>query len=453
MGTIWSGPVRAIKNRESPSFAWMDFESVSMRSRSTRASTERRKSPCYKWRMNKKDELKSLSRLSDDELLVRLSNVLKQSRRVESELVAHIAEVDERRLYAREACPSMFSYGTDVLHLSEAEAYLRIAAARASRRHPALLTMLDDGRLQLSGIAVLAPHLTDTNSEELLARATHKTKRELLVLVAEIAPKPDVLPSIRKLPKQRHKPASEQRNSGAESTPSRKSTPALADVADKPPVVEPLAPSRYRVQFTASAELHDKLQRLAALMPGADLASMLEASVTEKLERLEAKRFGKVKNPKKSLEETDTAPGVRGIPAPVKRFVWARDQAQCTFESSDGRRCPERRGLQFHHNDPYGLGGDRSANNVRLLCRVHNLYMAEIDYGKDKMDRYRRLASYSFATTFNDGQNREPVRSVDRVREPTPSFLLFPDRAQETTPLRAAVQLAAKDGAAPRTAF
>ncbi len=65
--------------------------------------------------------------------------------------------------------------------------------------------MLDDGRLHLSGIAVLAPHLTDTNCEELLARSTHKTKRELLVLVAEIAPKPDVLPSIRKLPKQRQK--------------------------------------------------------------------------------------------------------------------------------------------------------------------------------------------------------------------------------------------------------
>ena len=94
----------------------------------------------------------------------------------------------------------MFQYCVDVLHLSEAEAYLRIAAARASRQHPALLTMLDDGRLHLSGIAVLASHLTEANCEELLARATHKTKRELLVLVAEIAPKPDVSSSIRKLP-------------------------------------------------------------------------------------------------------------------------------------------------------------------------------------------------------------------------------------------------------------
>jgi len=63
-------------------------------------------------------------------------------------------------------------------------------------------------------------------------------------------------------------------------------------------------------------------------MPGADLVSMMEAAVTEKLERLEAKRLGKVKNPRKSVEEADTSPGVRGISAPVKRLVWERDGAQ-----------------------------------------------------------------------------------------------------------------------------
>lgn len=136
--------------------------------------------------------------------------------------------------------------------------------------------------------------------------------------------------------------------------------------------------------------------------------------MTEKLERLEAKRLGKVKNPRKSLEEADTSPGVRGISAPVRRFVWDRDQGQCTFESGDTGRCPERRGLQFHHEDPYGLGGNRSANNARLLCHPHNLYLAEMDYGKDKMERYRR--------------------SADRVRELTPSFPVFPDRVQESPP-------------------
>jgi hypothetical protein len=60
-------------------------------------------------------------------------------------------------------------------------------------------------------------------------------------------------------------------------------------------VVEPLAPARYKVQFTASAELHDKLERLRALMrssvPDGDLAAIVEQAVTEKLQRLESRRF------------------------------------------------------------------------------------------------------------------------------------------------------------------
>src|SRR3990172_6264492 len=140
-----------------------------------------------------------LRSIPDDELLRRLSQLLTQSRRVESELVAHIGEVDDRRLYARHAASSMFSYAIEVLHLSEAEAYLRIAAARASRKYPMLLAMLSDGRIHLSGIGKLAPYLTDSNCEQVLARAAHKSKREIEELVAELVPKPDVPASVRKL--------------------------------------------------------------------------------------------------------------------------------------------------------------------------------------------------------------------------------------------------------------
>ena len=154
------------------------------------------------------EQRRSLADLSDDELLRRLAELLKQSRRVESDLVAHIAEVDERRLYAREASPSMFAYCTDVLHLSEAEAYLRIAAARASRQHAMLLTMLGDGRLHLTGIAKLAPHLTLENRDALLRRATHRSKRQIEELIAELAPRADAPAVMRKLPERKTLPVS-----------------------------------------------------------------------------------------------------------------------------------------------------------------------------------------------------------------------------------------------------
>ena len=344
---------------------------------------------------------KLLKSISDDELLDRLSKLLEQSRRVESELVAHIAEVDERRLYAAEACPSMFAYCTEVLHMSEAEAYLRIRVARASRRHPVLLTMLEDGRIHLTGAAKLSPYLTEANRETVLSRAAHESKARIEELVAEISPKPDVAPAIRKLPaspKAQTAPAAQLRPDAVGPPPA----PPLVQVA-KPAVVEPLAPARYKIQFTASAELKDKIERLRALMrgsvPDGDLAAILEDAVTEKLERLEAKRFGKTKAPRKSVEETDTSPSSRNIPAAVRRTVSERDGNQCVFVDSRGRRCSERYRLQFHHHQPFGRGGDHSPENVHMTCPTHNAYLAECDYGKNVMERYRRSA----------GRAREPA--------------------------------------------
>jgi hypothetical protein len=88
----------------------------------------------------------------------------------------------------------MFAYCTEVLHLSEAEAYLRIAVARASRKHPILLTLLADGRFHLTGIALLAPYLTRENRDVLLKRATHKSKRQVQSSSPRLRPGPTFRP-------------------------------------------------------------------------------------------------------------------------------------------------------------------------------------------------------------------------------------------------------------------
>jgi hypothetical protein len=152
------------------------------------------------------ENARSLAAISDDDLLRRLVDLLRQSRRVESDLVAHIGEAERRRLYAREAFPSMFAYCTQVLRLSEAEAYARITVARASRKHPMLLDMLADGRLHLTGVARLAPHLTAANRSELLERATHKSRRQIEALIADLAPRPDAPALMRKLPERTEPP-------------------------------------------------------------------------------------------------------------------------------------------------------------------------------------------------------------------------------------------------------
>lgn len=373
-------------------------------------------------------ECPSLHNVPDDELLARLADLLRRSRSTESDLVAHISEVDERRLYAREAFPSMFAYCTEALHLSEAEAYLRIAAARASREHPLLLDMLADGRLHLSGVGKLAPHLTLENAPALLARAAHRTKRQIEELVAECCPRPDAPTLVRRLPAQPSSVAPGPGSSTQEPVPvplplagsARRElrpdavAPSLPVVASSLPAappslptekdtpsspaqpgsIEPLAPARYKIQFTASARLRDQLERLQVLMrsqvPDGDLAALIEAAVTEKVERLEAKRFARVAAPRKGLAETRVVPTTRQVPAAVKRAVDQRVSGQCRYVDQHGRRCKARHGLEFHHRRPFGLGGDHSVDNISLLCAGHNGRLAEVDYGREAMARHRR---------------------------------------------------------------
>ena len=250
-----------------------------------------------------------------------------------------------------------------VLHLSEAEAYLRIAAARASREHPMLLTMLADGRIHLTAMAKLAPHLTRENRDVLLKRAAHKTRRQIEELIAELTPRPDAPAVMRKLPERqtvtRAGPGSPTRfGAGPPRPPSN--VPGGADLAPRAnsvwtesrprrpacrsprPVIQPLALGRYRIQFTAGAELRDKLERLKALMrssvPDGDLAAIIEQAVTEKLERLETRRFAKTNVPRKGSADTDTLPSSRHIPAAVRRAVHERDEGRCRFVDEQGRR-------------------------------------------------------------------------------------------------------------------
>jgi hypothetical protein len=46
--------------------------------------------------------------------------------------------------------------------------------------------------------------------------------------------------------------------------------------------------------------------------------------------------------------------------------------------------------LEFHHRDPFGRGGRHEPDNVSLMCRQHNGYVAELEYGKERIEKYRR---------------------------------------------------------------
>ena len=75
--------------------------------------------------------------------------------------------------------------------------------------------------------------------------------------------------------------------------------------------------------------------------------------------------------------------GSRHIPAAVRREVWKRDGGQCAFVGTHGR-CSERGYLEFHHLEPYAVGGPAVVDNIALRCRAHNVHEAE-QYFADRL--------------------------------------------------------------------
>ncbi len=309
-----------------------------------------------------------------------------------------------------------------------------------------MLELLAGGAVTLTTVGLLAPHLTPEHHRELLAQARHKSKREVEALVAGPRPRPPVPATVRRLPTPRltmaapsvpaqppvpaafspPAPSAPPEAAPSDATSARPaetgpavppqavpravttpdpggtpeapalaavSPPALAPLPARRAVVAPLAPERYRVQFTASTETVAKLRLAQDLLrhqiPDADLGQVIDRALTALLQAPARQKRAAAARPKVSH---GTAPGSRHIPAAVRRTVWARDGGRCAFVSQAGRRCTERGFLEFHHVRPYAAGGAATVENIQLRCRAHNGYEAERALGRRCPSRVREPA-------------------------------------------------------------
>jgi hypothetical protein len=335
--------------------------------------------------------------LSDADLIAAVSRFAVAERGAKVQLIAHLAEFDARDLYLREGHSSLFAYCCDVLLLSEHESYSRIEAARASRRFPRVLEALADGLINLTTIRLLVPRLTEANHRELLAAASHLKKRDVEQLIADRFPLPPLAPSIRKVPVRRIRVAEVEWSrlgnvetcSGIETRERISEAPSF--VAPRPAIVVPRAPDRYEIRFTATAATRDKLRLAQDLLrhaiPSGDPAEIFDRALGLLLAEVTRRKAAEVAVPSKDTRRRQT--GSRHIPAEVRRAVWRRDEARCAFQAANGRRCSARALLEFHHVDPYALGGPATAENIQLRCRAHNRYEAQLVFGPPPISAQR----------------------------------------------------------------
>ena len=369
-----------------------------------------------------------LTHLSDAVLVRDLITIVAQDRATTASLLAHLAEVDVRRLYVPVGYPSMHAYCVAELHFSDDSAFKRIRAARMARQFPTIFAAVADGRLHLSAVVMLAPYLTPETADELLAAAANKTKSEIEEQVlAQRFPRPDLPARLRALPASATLPSGspapgliEQFTSGPVEQPVpgslEQQVPGfVAQLAPGPvearglqpkiasrPKLTPLAPRRYALQVTIEQSTHDKLRYAQDLLghrlPSGNVSEVLDLALDALIRRLEKTKFAAIGKPRSTdLQPTKPRPGPpprpgsaacgqRYIPAHVKRVVWKRDQGQCTFVNANGHRCPARRFLEFDHVEPVARGGRATVEAMRLRCRAHNQYEAERAFGAEFMN-------------------------------------------------------------------
>ncbi|MFA5138202.1 MAG: HNH endonuclease signature motif containing protein [Elusimicrobiota bacterium] len=336
----------------------------------------------------------ALRSLSDESLLARLDELVRQERESSADIVEHLMEIERRETALDLGYSSLFEYCVKKLGYSEASAFLRIRAARACARFPDILARLRSGSIHLDAIARLYPHLTSNNSKKLLDRAAGATKRDVMALVATLQTEPVPMKDlIVAVPPPGPGPAMSEgpRLAASEGPQPTASSDARAAASPTEPAHAPeiIPPPLHRFHFTGDDELFSMITRLRGLLkhkhPGGRLEDIFKEAARILLEVMERKlQPGKAQTRR---SRAGTAPegrrnGSRSVPRAVKRAVWARDGGRCAYVAPDGRRCESRDALEYDHIVPWADGGrSDTADNIRLLCRAHNQRLGRRRFG------------------------------------------------------------------------
>lgn len=334
-----------------------------------------------------------LSDLSNEELISRLKCLVLEERTALISLLEHLAEFDERKLYAGLRYPSLFAYCVAELRYSEQATAKRVYTARSVRKYPVILEMLRMAELHMSAVMILGPHLTPANHLELLNRARGKSRREVEALVASLAPGREVAECIRRAGTAAPLPFIAGKTMGPSPAPFavkfeksaiREVKPHDLQAPTAPQTIKVFAPERVHFGFNGSEAFLAKYERARELLrhkyPAGRLEDILSDALEALLDKKDPDRWKAARTPAAGRPRSDS----RTIPRFVKTLVWARDAGRCVFAGPEGILCGERGGLEFDHVTPFAFGGrSDDPKNIRLLCRTHNQLTARQIFGEE----------------------------------------------------------------------
>ena len=262
----------------------------------------------------------NLNHLTDKTLLTDTKRLAESYRKVTTELLHHLREIENRKLFAELGYSSLFNYVVQELGFSEGSASRRIKAARLMNEVPELEQKIKSGDLTLSNIA----------------KASDAFKQEK---ITDTEFKKEILTSI-------------------ENTSARTCEKSLLEITgpNTPPKreIRPLTKTTNLLSVTLTDDELKLYEELKGLVHHNFWTTVFKTAIGG----LIAKRFST-----NSIRQTSSN-NPRYVIAQLKKTIYERDR-KCSL-------CDSQYKLEFDHITPYALGGKTIESNLRLLCRNCN---------------------------------------------------------------------------------
>ncbi len=337
----------------------------------------------------------SYMNLSDFDLRVEISKTRQEERELSLQLLYLLAELDARKLYVEDGYSSLFDFCVRKLGYSESGAYRRISTARCLSKFPQIATLLENGSVNSVTISLVSGICTAENVDELLRQIVGKSQKEVQVVVAKYKPVAEpVRETIRPVVvAAKSKDDVPQSLFAANKIPS---TAAVLPLGESKEVIgrelcsvempETVA-ARFELRFSVSEDTKKNFQKVQMLLSskyprGVSIEQAFKELVDDYLNRRDrSERKG-------NERKVGTAQNSRFIPTSVRREVYRRDGGCCTYVSPDGVRCGSSWDVEMDHIVPFAAGGTNVPENLRLLCRRHNIHAAEKSFGKPFMEQF-----------------------------------------------------------------
>ena len=303
---------------------------------------------------------------SDQELLANIIILVKKEKNLTLSVIEHLAEIQNRRLFADLGYSSLFVYCTKHLGYCESEAYYRINAMKLTNTIPMAKVLIKTGLL------------TITNASQVYSTLKRIEQIEKL-----------------------EGPEKSDHSSGDYKKLEKESSTKLAQKL----IIEVCGKSKREAEIILKGHHQPtKIKKIKIEINEStylDFEKYREENGYFSDEEIIKKLFQLLYFKKNNIEKEDTietktkatkiasVKNSRYIPTSLKITIKNRARNCCEYISPlNHNRCVEKRNLEFDHIQPFAKGGTNSIQNLRLLCKTHNQRMSILEFGQKKMSAF-----------------------------------------------------------------